>query len=435
MVRTFPLGGGHIPHRKNATEHKPIMTLPAPKRVVIPLSQHIGAPCRPIVQVGDTVKLGQKIGEAEQYISAPIHASVSGKVVEIGEMELFDGSKSNCIVIENDGLDQTEPELKRDYTGLTPKQLVEIIREAGIVGMGGAGFPTHVKVSPPKPIDTVLINGAECEPYLTCDHRLMLEEAKKLLDGLKIMMQAVGADRGIIGVEVNKKDALNHLEKLCADQPNLSVVGLKVKYPQGAEKQLIKAALGREVPSGCLPAEVGCIVSNVHTVIAVAEAVISGISSYQRVITVAGGAIYDPRNLLVRIGTPLREVIEFCGGLGVAEVIVAGGPMTGKLVKSLDGPVVKNLSGVLALIKDEVAEELNRPCIRCARCVDHCPAGLQPNFLAEWSCNGMLEQAEKNHIMDCIECGLCSFVCPSQRGLSRFIQEGKKAIRTKVSAV
>lgn len=435
MLKTFPRGGGNIPHRKQATEHKSIVRMPAPERVIIPLSQHIGAPCKPIVKVGDRVKLGQKIGEAEQYISAPVHASVSGQVVEIGEMELFDGSKAECIVIENDGLDQGATASAQNYSRLAPRQIVEIIREAGIVGMGGAGFPTHVKASPAKPIDTVIINGAECEPYLTCDHRLMLEKSDQLIDGLKILMQAVGAERGIIGVEINKEDAVKKLEQLAAEQPNISVVGLKVKYPQGAEKQLIKAVLGREVPSGCLPAEVGCIVSNVHTAIAVAEAVISGISSYQRVVTISGGAVYDPRNVLVRVGTPLRQVIDFCGGMSSPEIIVAGGPMTGRIITNLDGPVVKNLSGVLLLRKDEVREELNEPCIRCARCIDHCPMGLQPNFLAEWSTKEMIEQAEKNHIMDCIECGLCSFVCPAQRGLSRFIQDGKKAVRAKKTAV
>lgn len=409
--------------------------MPAPKQAIIPLSQHAGAPCQPIVKVGDQVKLGQKIGEAEKYISAPVHASVSGQVVEIGERTLLDGTKAMCVIIENDGLDEAEAAVQQDYTRLSSSQIAQLIKEAGIVGLGGAGFPTHVKVEPPKPIDTVLINGAECEPYLTCDHRLMIEQPHKLIEGLMILMQAVGASQGIIGVEVNKPDAIRVLEQACAEQSYIRVVGLKVKYPQGAEKQLIKAALGREVPSGGLPAEVGCIVQNVQTAIAVADAVVRGIGLYQRVITVAGAAVYDPRNVLVRIGTPIQEVIDFCGGMGNPAAIVAGGPMTGKLVQDLTAPVTKPLSGILVLAKDEISYELNHPCIRCARCIDHCPMGLQPNYLADWSNKGLYDQAQRNYIMDCIECGLCSFVCPAQRGLCRSIQAGKQAVRAGKTAI
>jgi len=435
LVKTFPRGGGHIPHRKDATQNKPVMVMPAPKQAIIPLSQHAGAPCQPIVKVGDQVKLGQKIGEAEKYISAPVHASVSGQVVEIGERTLLDGTKAMCVIIENDGLDEAEAAVQQDYTRLSSSQIAQLIKEAGIVGLGGAGFPTHVKVEPPKPIDTVLINGAECEPYLTCDHRLMIEQPHKLIEGLMILMQAVGASQGIIGVEVNKPDAIRVLEQACAEQSYIRVVGLKVKYPQGAEKQLIKAALGREVPSGGLPAEVGCIVQNVQTAIAVADAVVRGIGLYQRVITVAGAAVYDPRNVLVRIGTPIQEVIDFCGGMGNPAAIVAGGPMTGKLVQDLTAPVTKPLSGILVLAKDEISYELNHPCIRCARCIDHCPMGLQPNYLADWSNKGLYDQAQRNYIMDCIECGLCSFVCPAQRGLCRSIQAGKQAVRAGKTAI
>ncbi|HXK97301.1 MAG TPA: electron transport complex subunit RsxC [Limnochordia bacterium] len=435
LVKSFPRGGGHIPPRKDATKNKPIMVMPAPKLAVIALSQHAGAPCKPLVQVGDRVKLGQKIGDAEPYISAPVHASVSGQVVEIAEKTLLDGTKALCVVIENDGLDETEEQAAQDYSRLSPSQIAGLIREAGIVGLGGAGFPTHVKTEPRKPVDTVLINGAECEPYLTCDHRLMIEQPQKLIEGLKILMQAVGAGQGIIGVELNKPDAIRVLEQVCAEQSYIRVVGLKVKYPQGAEKQLIKAALGREVPSGGLPADVGCIVQNVQTAVAVADAVVRGVGLYQRVITVAGAAVYDPRNVLVRVGTPIQEVIDYCGGMANPAAIVAGGPMTGKLIQDLTAPVTKPLSGILVLSKDEVDYELNLPCIRCARCVDHCPMGLQPNYLADWSSKGLYDQAKRNHIMDCIECGLCSYVCPAKRGLCRSIQAGKQAVRAGKTAV
>ncbi len=434
QAKTFPRGGGKIPHRKSATEHKAIMTLPAPQRAIIPLQQHIGAPCKPLVKVGDVVKIGQKIGESDQYIAAPIHASVSGKVIAVTEMPLLNGTETLSVVIENDGNDTMIEREAHDYTKLSPEKIVKIIKEAGVVGMGGAGFPTYVKASPAKPIDTVLVNGAECEPYLTCDHRLMLEQPQQMIEGLKIMMQAVGATKGIIGVEVNKMDAIKVLEDLCTHEENISVVGLKVKYPQGAEKQLIKAALGREVPSGTLPAEVGCLVNNVHTLIAVAHAM-AGISSYERVVTVAGAGVYDPRNLLVRIGTPLQELVDFCGGMGQPAIIVAGGPMTGQIVQTLEGPVVKNLSAVLLLASEEIDYELNNPCIRCARCVDHCPAGLLPNILAEYSDYGMYEKAEKLNIMDCIECGMCSFVCPAQRGVCRSISAGKNGVWAQKSAV
>ncbi|HKM17748.1 MAG TPA: electron transport complex subunit RsxC [Limnochordia bacterium] len=433
--KTFPRGGGHIPHRKDATKNKPVMAMPAPQQAVIPLSQHAGAPCRPVVKVGGRVKLGQKIGEAEQYVSAPVHASVSGEVVEITERPLLDGTKSMCVIIENDGLDEAEPLVAQDYSRLSVSQIAELIREAGVVGLGGAGFPTHVKVEPPKPVDTVLINGAECEPYLTCDHRLMLEQPHKLIEGLKILMQAVGARQGIIGVEVNKPEVIRVLEQACAEQSYVRVAGLKVKYPQGAEKQLIKAILGREVPSGGVPADVGCIVQNVQTAVAVTDAVVHGVGLYQRVITVAGAAVYDPRNVLVRIGTPIRDVIDFCGGMGNPAAIIAGGPMTGQLVQDLTAPVVKPLSGILVLSKDEISYELNQPCIRCARCIDHCPMGLQPNFLADWSNKGLYDQAERNHIMDCIECSLCSYVCPAKRGLCRSIQAGKQVVRAGKTAV
>lgn len=436
LAKTFPRGGASIPHRKNATENKAIVEIPAPKMVSISLHQHIGAPCEPLVSVGDYVYLGQKIGEAKGFISAPVHASVSGKVVDIEEVNQFDGQKRLSVVIENDQLDRRNDNDSSHYSNLTPQAIQEAIQEAGIVGMGGAGFPTHVKVKPNKPIGAVIINGAECEPYLTCDHRLMIEKAHELISGLKALMKAVGANKGIIGVEINKADAIAILNELVAAEPAISILRLKVKYPQGAEKQLIRAAIGCEVPSGALPAEVGCIVSNVHTAIAVDEIITQGIPSYQRVITVSGSCVHDPRNIMVRIGTPLEDVINFCGGIkGTPAAIISGGPMTGKQVVDLTGPVVKNLSGILLLSEEEIIAEEDNPCFRCAKCVDSCPAGLMPNYLATYSEHEMLDELARLNIMDCIECGLCSFVCPAQRGICRRIKQGKTAMRIQNNAV
>lgn len=408
----------------------PIMVLPAPDIAVIPLQQHIGAPCEPIVAVGDRVKMGQMIGQASQFICASVHASVSGQVIAIEPRSLANGNKVPCVVIKNDGRD--EMALGTKHTGLkklSASDIRQAVKDAGIVGMGGAGFPTHVKLTPPKPVDTILINGAECEPYLTCDHRLMVERAPEMVQGLLAIMKAVGAEKGIIGIEANKPDAIAEVQKVIAEYSNLSVASLQVRYPQGAEKQLIKAILGREVPSGGLPADVGCVVSNVHTAIAVYEALMKGKSSYERVVTVSGGAVVDPRNVLVRVGTPIEDLFEFCGGfLGQPEVVICGGPMTGWEIKDLSGPVVKNMSGVLALTREEAAFDENHPCIRCGRCVDSCPMGLTPNLLGEYSDKGMYSEAEQLHLKDCIECGLCSYVCPAKRALVTWIKKGKAGL-------
>lgn len=426
IAKTFPRGGMEIPHRKEATESKPIVTLAPPPQVVIPLQQHIGARCEPVVNVGDEVKMGQIIGDSDQFVSAPVHASVSGRVVAIEERVLLNGSKCLAVVIENDGKDEEYTMPTRPFEKMSAAAIRETVHKAGIVGMGGAGFPTHIKLNPPKAVDTVIINGAECEPYLTCDHRLMVEHPEELVRGTRAIMKAVGAERGIIGIEANKPDAVQAVQEVIKDDPSLSVSVLQVRYPQGAEKQLIKAVVGREVPSGKLPAEVGCVVSNVHTAISIDAALTYGRSSYERVVTVSGGAVVDPRNVRVRIGTPLQYLLDFCGGmLGEPAVIVGGGPMTGPPVMSLDAPVVKNLSGILALREDEVGFDENRPCIRCARCVNACPIGLLPNVLGDLSAHGRFAEAAQIGLMDCIECSLCSFVCPSKRALVTWIKDGK----------
>lgn len=430
IQRTFPRGGGEIPHRKDATEKKPIQVLPVPKEVIIPLHQHIGAPCEVLVKQGDRVKMGQKIGEAKQFVCAPIHSSVSGEVIAVEERPLLSGKKVLSVVIRNDG--QDDPDLAsahKDFLKMSPDAIRQAVKEAGIVGMGGAGFPTHIKLNPPVPVDTIIINGAECEPYLTCDHRLMVEKANEMVGGLLAIMRATGAAKGIIGIESNKPDAIETVEQAIKDYDQLEVSVLQVRYPQGAEKQLIKAIMNKEVPSGCLPCETGCVVNNVHTAIAIYEALTEGKSSYERVVTVTGGSIVDPRNLLVRIGTPIKDLVEFCGGfLGTPAVIVGGGPMTGPAIVDLNGPVVKNLSGILALRDDEVAFDENRPCIRCARCVDVCPMGLTPNLLGELSHKGFYQKAGKLRIQDCIECGLCSYTCPSKRALVTWIKDGKAGL-------
>jgi electron transport complex protein RnfC len=424
--KTFPRGGKEIPHRKKATEGKQIVTLAPPQLVVIPLQQHIGARCEPLVSVGDHVKMGQMIGDSSQFVSAPVHASVSGKVVAIEERELLNGNKCLAVVIENDGKDEKYALPTRPVEKMSADAIREVVRSAGIVGMGGAGFPTHIKLKPPKTVDTVIINGAECEPYLTCDHRLMVERAESMVRGTRAIMKAAGAVRGIIGIEANKPDAIDAVREVIKDDAALSVTVLQVRYPQGAEKQLIKAAVNREVPSGKLPAEVGCIVCNVHTAIAIDEALTLGKTSYERVVTVTGGAVVDPRNILVRVGTPLKDLLDFCGGtLGEPAVLVGGGPMTGPPIASLEAPVVKNLSGVLALTAEEAGFDENRPCIRCARCVNACPIGLLPNTLGDLSAHGRYAEAAQIGLMDCIECSLCSFVCPSKRALVTWIKQGK----------
>lgn len=436
VERTFPRGGGLIPENKRATDWRAIEVMPAPSIVVIPLRQHIGAICEPIVSVGDRVKMGQKIGEGTAFISASVHASVSGEVIAVEERPLFSGEKVLSVVIKNDGLDEKiDGKRAGDINKMSPSAICTAVKEAGIVGMGGAGFPTHVKLNPPKPVDTVLINGAECEPYLTCDHRLMVEWADEMIGGLKAMMRASGAAKGIICIEENKPDAIAVVSQVIEGKEDLEVASLQVRYPQGAEKQLIKAVLDREVPSGGLPADVGCVVQNVHTAIAVYEALTQGKSSYERVVTVSGGAILDPRNLLVRVGTPIQNIIEYCGGfMGEPAAIVAGGPMTGQPVVDLLGPVTKAFSGVLGLNAQEAAFDENRPCIRCTLCVQVCPMGLVPNLLGEYSAKGLLDQAEeKLNIWDCIECSLCSYVCPSKRALVTWIKQGKAGLREKVS--
>lgn len=429
-------GGVHPPHAKHATEHKEIERAQLPQKVFIPLQQHIGAPCKPLVEVGDQVKKGQKIGEADAFVSAPVHASISGKVVSIEALPHPIGADVLTVVIESDGKDELSEDVKPkgDLESLTPDDIKKIIKEAGIVGMGGAAFPTQVKLSPPpdKKIDTIIINGAECEPYLTADHRVMLEQAEDILYGLKAIMKAVGVEKGYIGIENNKPDALKKMNELVKDENGIEVIALQTKYPQGGEKQLIYAVTGREVPSGGLPMEVGVIVQNVGTTAMIAKAIKTGQPLIERVLTVTGSAIAEPKNLLVRIGTPFGEVIEQCGGFKKAPgKVVMGGPMMGLAQSSINVPVVKGTSGILCLSKEEAKEYRERPCIKCARCVDVCPVNLLPTRLSYFAKEGMWDEAEEYNALDCIECGSCSFVCPSKIPLVQRIRLAKSQILAK----
>lgn len=433
-IKTFK-GGVHPPHAK-LTKDKPIEKARLPEKVIIPLQQHIGAPCEPVVSVGDNIKVGQKIGEPKGFVSVPVHSSVSGKVVAIETHPHPIGNDVLSVVIESDGKDDVFEDVKPygDLDSLTADDIKNLIRESGIVGMGGATFPTQVKLSPPpdKKIDTVIINGAECEPYLTADHRLMLEKPENIIFGLKAIMKALGVENGYIGIEDNKPDAIEKLSKLTEQENNIKVVVLRTKYPQGGEKQLIYAVTGREVPSGGLPMEVGVVVQNVGTTNAVATAIKTGMPLIERVLTVTGSGVKQPKNMLVRIGTPFREVIEQCGGFnGTPGKVVMGGPMMGLAQSSVEVPVIKGTSGILVLTKQEAQMFEPRPCIKCARCVDACPINLLPTRLAHFSEKGMWDKAEEYNALDCIECGSCSFVCPAKILLVQRIRLAKSQIIAK----
>jgi len=431
-ILTFK-GGIHPHDNKAATEKIPIEILDAPEKLIIPLQQHIGAPCEPLVSVGDEVKLGQKIAESKAFVSAPVHASVSGKVVAIEPMLHPNGSKVLSIIIENDGKDTLHESVKpnKDISQLEPKEIIEVVREAGIVGMGGAGFPTHVKLSPPpdKKIDYVIINGAECEPYLTSDHRVMLETPEEVIYGLKAIMKVFGLQKGYIAIEENKMNAVQVLKEHASKEQGIEIVVLKTKYPQGAEKQLIKVIAGREVPSGGLPADVGAIVLNIDTCTSITRAIKTGMPLIRRIVTVSGSAVREPRNYSVRVGTPFRVLFEKSGGFTEEPAkIVMGGPMMGIAQFSIDVPVVKGTSGLLAFTKKEVQLMAEGPCIRCGKCVAACPMNLLPLYMSAYAIKNDLEQAAKYNVLDCIECGSCSYVCPAKRHLVQSIRAAKQAI-------
>ncbi len=427
-------GGIHPPDKKILAANSPIVTATPPKIAVIPLSQHIGAPCKPVVSIGQEVKKGEVVGEPAGFVSSPVHASVSGKVVAMGEFPNAMGRMVNSVVIENDGKDEWTP-LKDnpDYMSLPPEELKEKVKAAGIVGMGGATFPTVVKLSPPKEkqIDAVLINGAECEPYLTADYRLMVERPKEVIEGLKILMKILGVQKGYVGIENNKPDAIAKMKEAAAGAAGIEVLALEVKYPQGAEKMLIKAILGREVPPRALPMDVGVVVQNVGTALAIYEAARFGKPLIERVVTVTGEGIAEPKNLMVRIGTKISDLIEECGGFkdGVGKVI-SGGPMMGFALSSLDVAVTKGTSGILVIPEKNVfhADEFG-PCIRCGRCIDACAMGLTPSMLSVLSERGFYEEAKEYNLFDCFECGSCTYVCPSKRPIVQLVRLAKSMVK------
>jgi electron transport complex protein RnfC len=431
MVGTFT-GGVHPHEGKQATEAKPITEIPAPELVIIPLSQHTGAPGKPVVEPGDEVKVGSKIAEADGFISVPAHSSVSGTVKAIADYPHPLGRRLPAVAIENDGKDEwIDTSGWKDLTDAAPQAVREAIQGAGIVGLGGAAFPTHVKLSPPegKAIDTVVLNGAECEPYLTADHRLMLEYPEEILAGFQVIKNVVGAERAYIGIEKNKPDAIRLLAEKAVSLRGMEVVPLKVKYPQGAEKQLIKAITGREVPCGGLPMDVGCLVQNVGTALAILEALKFGRPLVSRVLTLSGSAAKNPGNFRVRIGTPFSHVIAYAGGAvdGCAKIIM-GGPMMGIAQHTDQVPVVKGTSGILLLSPGDVLRDEPGPCLRCGRCVDHCPMRLVPNEIARLVEKGRFDRAEEYGVFDCMECGVCAFVCPSKIRHVHLMKQGKAEI-------
>jgi len=425
-------GGVHPPEEK-ITSLLPIQELPLPKRVVIPLSQHTGVPAKPMVKVGERVKTGQRIGEAQGPISSTIHASLSGKVIDISDYPHPLSPPSLAITIESDGGDEHHPSIKHnnDYFRLHPKEIREIVKEAGIVGLGGAAFPTHVKLSPPedKLIDTVVLNGCECEPYLTCDHRLMIEKTYEIVQGLKIIAKTMEVTSCHIGIERNKRDAIRAMREEIRNEANMEVVLLKTKYPQGSEKQLIKAILNREVPSGGLPLDVGVIVQNVGTALAISEAVRKGKPLIERVVTVTGTGIKNPANLRVRIGTLFQDVINYCGGFrGRPGKMIMGGPLMGFSQYTTLVPVIKGTTGILVLPEEEVTEISERSCIRCSRCVDVCPVDILPNLIAQYARKDRFDWAREYGALDCMECGVCAYVCPAKIPLVQLIKYAKAQI-------
>lgn len=427
-------GGIHPPYKKEYSNQKAIEKAENPKVVYIPLQQHIGAPASPIVQVGDSVKVGQKIGEQQGFVSCNVHSSVSGKVIAIKECEVAGGT-GVCVVIENDFLEEKHESVKPkgELDSLTREEIVSIIKEAGIVGMGGATFPTHVKLSPPpdKNIDVVILNGAECEPYLTADHRLMLENPEDVVFGLRVFMKALNVKKGYIGIEVNKPDALDAIQKAAQQYKDIEVVGLEIKYPQGAEKQLIYACTGREVPSGGLPMDAGAVVNNVGTAAQVARTIKTGMPLIERITTVTGSCIKNPKNLITKVGTLVSEIIEQCGGFKEDKTVgkvIMGGPMMGIAQYTIDIPTNKGTSGILCLDEEESKTPKPQNCLRCGKCLSVCPAFLQPLYISAYSLKNDFENAQNYRALDCIECGSCSFVCPARRPLLQSVRNAKREI-------
>lgn len=434
-MKTFKIGGVH-PAENKLSAGKAIETLGLPKQAVFPLSQHIGAPATAIVKKGDMVKVGTKIAEAGGFVSAPIFSSVSGKVTKIDTVIDASGYRKPAIYIDVEG-DEWEESIDRSQDlvtacDLTPEQIVAKIKDAGVVGMGGACFPCHVKLCPPPGAraECVIINAVECEPYLTADHRLMLEKPEQILVGVSLLMKAAKVEKGYVGIENNKPDAIKLMAEKAKAYPHIEIVPLKVKYPQGGEKQLVDAVINRQVPAPpAIPVSVGAIVQNVGTAYAVYEAVMKNKPLFERVVTVTGHSLSNPSNFLARMGTPMSQLIDAAGGMPEDTAkIIGGGPMMGKALMNVEVPICKGSSGVLLMNDKEAYRAKEQPCIRCAKCVGACPMGLEPFLLATLSEQKDWERIEKEDVMSCIECGSCQFTCPSHRYLLDYIRYGKTTV-------
>ena len=426
--------GVHPPEHKELTAHLPIRRMPYPDEVVLPLRQHAGKPAKLAVAKGAYVERGDVLATADGFVSSPVHASASGRVTDIDWWPHPDGSMAQAIRIQvaRYSAQVARPRMVPDWHGLTHDEVIRAVQDAGVVGLGGAAFPTHVKLAPPRDltIDTIIINGAECEPYLTTDHRSMVEYPARVHFGVRIMMHALGVTRTVIGVERNKPDAIAALERTKPADLDVTILPLTVKYPQGAEKMLIKSVLGREVPSGKLPASVGVIVQNVGSAATLAEVFETGLPLVERIVTVSGRGVQRPANLIVPVGTKLRDLLAFCGGMTAdAAEVVFGGPMMGQAQRDLDVPLLKGTTGVVVLTHDEVRDMSQSPCIHCGRCLDACPMFLNPSLLGDLAKAGRLEDMQAAHLADCMLCGSCSYVCPSNIPLAQLFTASKSAIR------
>ena len=437
-IRTFRIGGIH-PEENKLTHEVPTQVAPLPKQAIFPLSQHIGAPAKPVVAKGDKVKVGTVLAEAGGFVSAPIHSSVSGTVAKIDTSFDATGYRKPVIIINVEG-DEWEESIDRSETlatveahpELTPEEIVERIKNAGVTGMGGAGFPTFIKLCPPPTAkaECVIINAVECEPYITSDYRLMMEHADEILEGLKLLMKAAKVDKGYIGIETNKPKAIQLLTEKTAQLPQIEVVPLKQRYPQGGEKQLVDAVIRRQVPAPpAIPVNVGAIVQNVGTAFAVYQAVMKNKPLFERYTTVTGKQLSQPGNFLVRMGTPMKDLLALCGGIPEGEhKLLAGGPMMGKALNTDEVPVCKGTNSVTLISGEEAVRKDPDPCIRCAKCVGACPMGLEPYLLATLSAKKNWERAEREDIVSCIECGSCQFTCPSHRPILDNIRLGKSTV-------
>jgi H+/Na+-translocating ferredoxin:NAD+ oxidoreductase subunit C len=429
-TNTFP-GGVHPPEEKELTEQLPFETMPAPSMIILPLGQHIGKASTPTVKKGDEIQPGALVAEAEGFVSAPVHSSVAGKVKSISREVNAGGFPKDAIVITPNGEEEVRKLPVLEPETVSAEDIRKRVADAGIVGQGGAAFPTSVKLTPPKDaaIEAVILNGCECEPYLTRDYRFMVEQPEAIVSGLKLIMKALGVTKGYIGIEDNKPEAIRILSENVKCDAALEVVTLKTKYPQGAEKMLIKAVNGCEVPPGKLPLDVGFVIQNIGTAIAVHEAVVNGAVLITAALTVSGKGIRTPKNLIVPVGTPISEVLEFCGGVTEdAAKVVVGGPMMGVAQYDLGAPVMKATSGIVVLTKDEARKQEETPCLRCGKCVDACPLHLIPTRLSRLTQVGMLEDAEQLGITVCMECGTCAFTCPANIPLVQWLRLGKQQV-------